>query len=162
VIKINNYRDKNLQDALINTFLELKGLEALLNFNNRFKDVNYTDLYVSEDYLRCYRQTEICATIKALTLFPLLIPRISNSKKAIIEVLTSTGIFFSKNEGAFSKYLKVNTFKENLEDALNGFREFNDLFDMKMRYYNNYKSHIRKIGLLMLEIANEMKKQEEK
>jgi hypothetical protein len=56
----------------------------------------------------------------------------------------------------------VNTFKENLEDALNGFREFNDLFDMKMRYYNNYKSHIRKIGLLMLEIANEMKKQEEK
>ena len=56
----------------------------------------------------------------------------------------------------------MNTFRENLEDALNGFREFNDLFDMKMRYYSNYKSHIGKIGLLMLEIAREMKKEVEK
>ena len=48
MIKIKNYRDNNLQDALINTFLELEGLEALLQFNDRFKGVNYTELYVSE------------------------------------------------------------------------------------------------------------------
>jgi hypothetical protein len=36
VIKIKNYREKNLQDALINTFLELDGVEALLKFNDRF------------------------------------------------------------------------------------------------------------------------------
>ena len=55
MIKIKNYRENNLQDALINTFLELEGLEALLKFNDRFNGVNYTDFYVSEDYLRNYR-----------------------------------------------------------------------------------------------------------
>jgi hypothetical protein len=95
-----------------------------------------------------------------LTLFPLLLPRIPNSKQAIIEVFTSTGIFFSKNLAAFSKYRKVKSFKENLKYTLNGFRQLSDLFDMRMSYYSNYKSHIGDIGLLMLDLAEEMKKEE--
>jgi hypothetical protein len=41
IVKITNYRTKNLQDALINRFLELDGLEALLKFIGRFNHSDY-------------------------------------------------------------------------------------------------------------------------
>ena len=103
-IKIKNYRDSSLQDALINKFFELEGLEALLKFNGRFNELPYSETVISDQFKDSYRRTEIEVTLKTLSLFPLLIPRLPNQKLAINQILKSTGYFLSQNEATLKSF----------------------------------------------------------